>query len=83
MPYALFYTSPVFDGRDAIVGTRTRRLNDNVYETLQLPQKLAVVGYRCEGFADDMIPFVLDLSTGEPVTRRSFYFQPPSDDCPF
>ena len=83
MPYAIFYSSPIFDGRDAVCGTRTRRVNENVYETHGLPEKLIAVEYRCEGFADDVAPFVLDLQTGQPVTRRSIYFQPVEDDCPF
>ena len=83
MAFGIYYDSPIFDNRDAICGTRTRRLNDNTYETPALAAWIALASNRNEGFADDVAAFVVDLTTGKRLFAPSFFPQPVELDIPF
>lgn len=81
MPYIILSDAPIFDGRDAIVGTRTTRFSPTVYETAALAIHIASREFRAEGFADDTATYAVDALTLQRVYKRqsSTVFIPESE----
>lgn len=66
MAFIIQYLTPIHDGNDAVIGSRTHRFNDTVYESVGLPLALAE---RAGIEAYDVCFEVVDLTTGRRVYR--------------
>lgn len=80
MAFAIFYDTPIFDGRDAVCGTRTRRFNANTYETSALPLCIVARETGAEDFPDDVAVNVVDLVTGRKLFDEKRFGRPHDEE---